>query len=499
LEFLPLEATNWITCGNALRLDWLSICPPTGKAVKLRADDLFETPLDQAEIDFKNEGGETYICGNPPYLGGKKQNETQKQEMELVAGRRYSFKNLDYICAFIAKATDYMPNFSRVAFVSTSSVNQGIHVPNFWPFVLNQGVAISFSYEPFKWSNSASNNAGVYCTILGLARAPISGSRTIYFDGGKREVANINPYLIPGPDLIVKGQSYPISGLSKINTGNQAADGGNLFFTDQEKQDIIKGYPEAKALIRRIAGTSEFFDSSIRWCLWVDTENLGVAQRIPIILERIGMVRKFRETAGDVAQTLIDKPHQFRYRNVPPQFGMLVPQVSSESREYIPAGLFDRNLIITHKAHAIFEPDLVDFSVFNSRLHFTWSKTLSGRLGNGLSYSSNLSWNTFPVPTLTEQNKADLTRCAEDILLAREAHFPATIADLYDPDEMPANLRAAHERNDETLERIYLGRRFKNDTERLETLFSLYTQMTSTGTTAPPSKPAPRRKKADAA
>ena len=167
---------------------------------------------------------------------------------------------------------------------------------------------------------------------------------------------------------------------------------------------------------------------------------------------------------------------------------MLVPQVSSESREYIPSGLFDSNLIITHKAHAIFEPTLVDFSVFNSRLHFIWAKTLSGRLGNGLSYSSNLSWNTLPVPTLTEQNKADLTRCAEDILLAREAHFPATIADLYDPETMPANLRAAHERNDETLERIYIGRRFKNDTERLEKLFELYTQMTSGSADAPVGK-----------
>ncbi len=162
------------------------------------------------------------------------------------------------------------------------------------------------------------------------------------------------------------------------------------------------------------------------------------------------------------------------------RLGMIVPQVSSESREYIPSGIFDETLVVTHKAHAIFSASRVDVAVFNSRLHFIWAKTLSGRLGNGLSYSSNLSWNTFPLPTLTNKNKADLTRCAEDILLAREAHWPATIADLYNPETMPADLRAAHERNDEVLERIYIGRRFKNDTERLEKLFELYTKMTAT-------------------
>ena len=195
--------------------------------------------------------------------------------------------------------------------------------------------------------------------------------------------------------------------------------------------------------------------------------------------QRIENVKQFRSGAGDVARTLVGKPHQFRYRNEATRFGLIIPQVSSESREYIPCGLFDSSLIVTHKAHAIFEPTLLDFSVFNSRLHFVWARALSGRLGNGLSYSSNLSWNTFPLPQLTEKNKADLTRAAEDILLAREAHFPTTIADLYDPKKMPADLRAAHDRNDEVLERIYIGRRFKNDTERLEKLFELYTTMTT--------------------
>lgn len=215
-EFLPLNAENWITCGNALRLDWLSICPPTGTGVKMQADDLFSSPLDQAQIDFENAGGETYICGNPPYLGGKKQDDTQKGEMEEVARGRYNYKNLDYICSFFTKAIDCISHFDRVAFVTTSSVNQGIHVPNFWPFALKSGAQIDFCYELFKWSNNASNNAGVYCTIIGLSRAPLRGSRYIYFDGGKREVGHINPYLVAGSDEIVLGRSAPIAALSKI-------------------------------------------------------------------------------------------------------------------------------------------------------------------------------------------------------------------------------------------------------------------------------------------
>ena len=181
-EFLPLDAQNWIVSGNALRLDWLSICPPTGTGVRLRADDLFGTPLDQAEIDFENEGGESYICGNPPYLGGKKQDEVQKAEMRDVAQGRYSHKNLDYICAFFAKAVDCIDHFARVAFVTTSSINQGIHVPLFWPFVLKSGAKIDFCYEPFKWSNNATNNAGVFCTIIGLSNQKNRAKRFIFFD-----------------------------------------------------------------------------------------------------------------------------------------------------------------------------------------------------------------------------------------------------------------------------------------------------------------------------
>lgn len=215
----------------------------------------------------------------------------------------------------------------------------------------------------------------------------------------------------------------------------------------------------------------------------------------PLIRNRIEHVKTFRESSVDPGMAIMArKPHQFREMNIPKAMGIVVPRVSSESREFLPAGVFNQTSIVTDRNYAIYDKPLWCLSLVTSRLHCVWIGTVCVRMRTDFSYSNTLGWNTFPVPTLTDQNKADLTKCAEEILLAREAHFPATIADLYDPDEMPDNLREAHERNDETLERIYIGRRFKNDTERLEKLFELYTQMTA-NQAAPKKKPAQRKTK----
>ncbi|WP_410528012.1 type IIL restriction-modification enzyme MmeI [Roseomonas mucosa] len=262
-------------------------------------------------------------------------------------------------------------------------------------------------------------------------------------------------------------------------TGNAAYDGGYLFFTTDEYRDLVRRYPAASAWFRRVAGTSEFNDGKVRWCLWIEDADLDNAKSIPEIADRIEGVLNYRRGGGEVAQTLVGRPHQFRYRHLADRHLILVPQVSAEDRPFLPVGFLDSRIVITHLAHVLYDGGLPSFALLSSKLHQIWVHTLAGRLGNGVRYSSNLCWNTFPVPTLTEKNKADLTRCAEDILLAREAHFPATIADLYDPDAMPDDLRAAHERNDEVLERIYIGRRFRNDTERLEKLFELYTRVTA--------------------
>jgi len=245
--------------------------------------------------------------------------------------------------------------------------------------------------------------------------------------------------------------------------------------------------------LRPIYGSQELISGLPRVCLWIDKDNVEAAAAIPAISARLRLVERQRRDAKQdkAAQKLAETPYRFRDQFVAYSHTIVIPRVSSESRPFLPVDLLPANAIIEGQAFAAYDADLWNLSIVASRAHLVWITTVCGKLETRFRYSNTLGWNTFPVPPLSEQNKADLTRCAEEILLVREAHFPATIADLYDPEHMPADLRAAHDRNDETLERIYIGRRFKNDTERLEKLFEMYTEMTAKAAKEPkkPKKP----------
>jgi len=496
-EFLPLDAANWITCGNALRLDWLSICPPTGKGVKNRADDLFETPMDQSEIDFENEGGETYICGNPPYLGSTWQSDEQKGDLNRIfEGRTKLWKSLDYVAGWFMKAANYGTHTqSAAAFVSTNSICQGQQVPILWPLIFGAGNNIHFAHTSFKWANLASHNAGVTVAIVAISNHPTKLRRLISVadDGStvEKQVEFINAYLVPGQNVIVSPLTKPTDDRGLMEWGNKPTDGGNLFLTHDERDAVLRESPKATRFIKRFLGAQEFIRGEQRYCLWIEDPEREDAEIFPELKRRINEVAKMRsESKAAETRPAAAFPHRFRQiQSVADRYSLVVGAVSSENREYLPIGLADGETIIGNKCFALYDAPLWNMALIASRLHWVWIGTVCVRMRTDFSYSNVLGWNNFPVPPLTEQNKADLTRCAEDILLAREAHFPATIADLYDPDDMPANLRGAHERNDETLERIYLGRRFKNDTERLEKLFSLYTQMTARPPAAPRKPP----------
>lgn len=486
-EFLPLNAQNWITCGNALRLDWLSICPPTGTGVKLRGDDLFETPLDQAQIDFENEGGETYICGNPPYRGSQWQTEEQKTDLKAIFdGRTTNWKSLDYVAGWFMKAADYGTMTRAVAaFVSTNSICQGRQVETLWSLIFRTGHEITFAHTSFKWANLASHNAGVTVAIVGISNHP--GRDRLLFSGADNDgvtlktVENINAYLVPGPNTTVAPASSAISDIHSMSFGNMANDGGHLLLPVSEAISALEHYNVAPKFIRPFYGSLEFIRGVERRCVWVTDTDYAAANENTWLSKRFGAVQDQRAASDrKTTKALAGVPYRFgEVRQTGNEIVTIIPRVSSESRDYLPVGYTPAGTIVSDSAFALYDAPLWNMALIISRLHLVWIATVCGKLKTDFRYSNTLGWNTFPVPTLTDKNRDDLTRCAEDVLLAREAHFPATIADLYDPENMPDDLREAHERNDEVLERIYIGRRFKNDTERLEKLFELYTKMTA--------------------
>jgi hypothetical protein len=493
-EFLPLDKQNWITCGNALRLDWLALWDAAGTGVKLQSDDLFSTPLEQAQIDFENEGGETYICGNPPYKGGTEQTPAQKSDMATVfADRTNSWKSLDYVCGWFFKYAEYaqlVRSACSGAFVSTNSIAQGEQVARLWPLILRFGQEIIFAHTSFKWSNLATHNAGVTVVVIGLGKKE---GKAVLFETStsgpnRREVDNICPYLVPYKNIVIEASSSAISAVAEMVNGNKPADGGNLIVTLEEAEAIRKSDERAGPYVRRFVGSADSIHGIQRFCLWIANDEQGTAQEIGLIAQRVGLVREMRkQSSKELTQRGVSTPHAFQQiRQRGDEVAIVVPRHSSVSRQFLPISLHARGTIVADGAFALYGAPLWNFSLLVSRLHLVWVAAVCGKIKTDYRYSSTLGWNTFPVPPITEKNKKDLTRCAEDILLAREYYFPATIADLYDPDQMPDDLRAAHERNDEVLERIYIGRRFKNDTERLEKLFDLYTKMTESS--GPPSK-----------
>lgn len=492
-EFLPLNAENWITCGNALRLDWLSICPPTGTGVKLQAEDLFHSPLDQGQIDFENEGGETYICGNPPYLGSREQRSEHKEDLRRIfEGRSGSWKSLDYVAGWFMKAADYGQQTPTVsAFVTTNSVCQGQHVPMLWPLIFKSGHEIVFAHSSFKWSNLASHNAGVTVAIVAISNnaGPLRKLFSLNDEGEVtvRVASNINAYLVAAPNFMVAKRSKPLSQLTTMNYGNYPGDGNHLTLSGSERVKLLERSPALQHIIRPVYGAQEFIKGLSRFCLWIEDADLELAKSDPEVARRIEAVRETRLASRDSAlNKLAARPHQYRDRNTADTHLILVPTVSSEQREYIPTDVKPSIAVTTNQSFAFYDAPIWNMALIASRLHLVWIATVCGKLETRYRYSNTLGWNTFPVPTLTDKNKADLTRCAENILLAREAHFPATIADLYDPENMPSDLRATHERNDEVLERIYIGRRFRNDTERLEKLFELYARASTRDTAKGP-------------
>jgi hypothetical protein len=455
---LPLRDAGNIKSGNSLRVDWEDACP--------HADN--------------NGSLAVYICGNPPFLGGKSQSKEQKKDLAIVFNDLTNFKQLDYVTGWLYKATKYcMSSNARSAFVATSSICQGAQVEQLWPPIFHKGIEISFCYEPFKWSNSAKNQAGVSVSIIGLEKNNESPKFIYDLTGHRKKVKNINAYLIEGSNVIVTQALKPISNLPSIITGNSPYDSGFLSLNSTEKESLISQIPEAAKFIRKAVGANELIKNIERWCLWISDEDKEEAILIPEIKYRIENVREFRINGGDVARGISNRPHQFRYTNETRSGQIVIPIVSSESRTYIPIGYLSNKEIILSSAAAVFNAPLWLFGILTSKMHMLWVALTSGKLESRIRYLTALSYNTFPLPNVNKDSQMLIEKLAKEVLLIRQDYEIEgwTLWDLYSPQKMPQELLEVHQKLDKTVEKLYRDKPFQDASERLEFLLAHYEEL----------------------
>ena len=453
---LPLKNITQIVCGNACRIDWNKVCP--------------HTPDE-----------EVYIFGNPPYLGSSMQDENQKADLEYVCGKFQNYKNLDYIANWFYLGTLYIKSSkARCAFVSTNSICQGDSVALLWPNVFNKGVEISFAYQSFKWTNNAKYNATVMVVIIGLASKSIELKSLYNYEDRCTKCQHINAYLLDGPNIIISRINHSISGLPEMVFGNKPTDGGFLILAPYEKDAIVNDYPQAEKLIKKYHGADSFLYGDVRYCLWIKDEDAAFAYSIPPIKERLDKVKAFREASKAESTVLYaDRPYLFKQRAHKETDAILVPGTSSERRLYIPMGIVSKDIILSNSTQVVYDANTFIFGVLSTRIHVIWVATIGGKLETRYRYT-NLCYNSFPFPQISAEKKQEIESAAEEVLITREYYPEKTLAELYDPDKMPDDLREAHAKLDDIVESCYPGYPFASDEARLECLFKLYEKMTAT-------------------
>jgi type II restriction/modification system DNA methylase subunit YeeA len=483
ISIIPLIDIPTIICGNAARIDWQEVCPNVGhKLTKIEQEEMFEinnienkTPaIDEKFYD------EIYIIGNPPYKGARKQTPEQKEDLKYYFRNEEYSGNLDYISVWFIKGSRYIAKTkARMAFVSTNSIVQGEHVSIIFPKIFDESIEIEFAYTSFKWQNSARGNAKVTVIIIGL-RSVSKELKYLFTSGIKSEVKNINQYLINGNNLFIEKKNKSISGLRKMSFGSMPNDGGNLIFEISQYLEQINLEPETSKYFKKFAGADDFINGKVRYCLWITDFERKEAEAYERIKDRINKVRIHREESNRIATNkLAVEPHKFGEIRYQPTNSIIIPRVSSERREYIPMGFLDEDTVISDAANAIYDAELWLFALLESKMHMTWIRTVCGKLKTDYRYSSTLGYNTFPVPTLTSDQKDILNKSARDILLTRENHSEKTLSDMYDPNKMPKDLKNAHEINDNIVDQLYRKKGFVSDEERLSVLFDMYENMVS--------------------
>lgn len=455
---LPLKESGHIVYGNSLRLDWNEVCPNNGS-------------------------DEIYIVGNPPFGGSGNRTDEQTEDMTRVFKGFKKFKFLDYVTSWFWKGAQYIANSNaELALVSTNSIAQGEQVAMLFPYIFNLSIHIRFAYQTFPWRNNAKHNAAVHVVIIGLS-AKSSSKKTIFKLINRawhsETVGNISPYLISGSNIAVESRDIPIHDGSKMIYGNKPVDGGHLILTSEEKMNLIHNEPSSEKWIQRMLGSVEFLNSKERWCLWLVDESLSELTSNPEVYRKIEAVEKMRLASKKPATNkLADKPHLFGEIRQPSSGDyILVPRVSSERRRYIPMGFFSSDVISSDRNQMIPNGTLYDFGILNSIIHNEWMRLVTGRLKSDYNYSGTIVYNTFPFPNATDEQKKNIENLAEEILLARASNAGMTLAELYDPDKMPEDLKQAHSNLDDAVDKLYRMQGFSNTEERLAHLLARYEQL----------------------
>jgi hypothetical protein len=385
------------------------------------------------------------------------------------------YKKLDYIACWFYLSSRYIAkSISKYAFVTTNSITQGEQVPILWPLIFEKRQEIVFAHQSFKWTNNAKNEAAVIVAIIGVGQSS-NKLKNLYNQNLLNKTPNINPYLISAPTILIKKRIQPLSDFPKMIYGNEPRENGNLMLSSDEKELLCNKFDNFEKFIKRVTGAYEFINDVERYCLWGDvllgSKNIDIEKRLEL-------VKAYRLTSSrDATKEYSTKPHLFTSITYKDKPCLIIPVVSSEFREYLPIGFLTPDYVVLNSAQVIYDFEPFLFSILNSLMHMSWMKMFSGRLKTDFRYSSQLVYNTFPFPLISNQRKEELTQCTFRILEEREKHPEKTLAQLYDPDKMPEGLKEAHRLNDEALERCYRSTPFNSDEERLEYLFKLYEKM----------------------
>ena len=467
IDFLPIKSYSNIVEGNALRLNWEEIVPKE----KL-----------------------SYIIGNPPFVGHSIQNEQQKKEIRSIYvdenGKEYNLAGkIDYVAGWYFKAASLISNTNiKVAFVSTNSICQGEQVVGVWqPLYKRFGVNIDFAYQTFKWGSEAKDKAAVHCVIVGFSTTHNNEKKQLFSSTDKLDlVDNINPYLLSGETIFVESVKEPICQVSPMYFGSKPTDGGYFFLTPEEKQEIIKKEPQSGKYIRKVLGAQEYINDIERYCLWLEGITPSELKNSPMIYERVKKVREFRlASKAESTRKFAVRPTEFKQNAQPNTPYLIIPSVSSENRRYVPIGYIQPEVIATNATQIIPNATLYEFGVITSNVHMAWMRIVAGRLKSDYRYSSTIVYNTFPWPTVTEEQKKFIANTAQGILDARALYPDCSLADLYDELTMPVELRKAHQANDIAVMKAYGMIKkvdgkdtFLTESETVARLFEMYQELT---------------------